>query len=67
MTTVLVTCDHDAFSASAFAVIQLLSEEGTDYSFLVSPETPFFSLTEVREAVAGKLGLLPDDVLVEEV
>ena len=68
MTTLLVTCDHVAFPGSrAFAVAQILDEQGIDYSFLVSPETPFFTLTEVREAVATRLGVAPDELLVEEV
>lgn len=67
MTSLLVTCDHDAFPGSrAFAVAQLI--EGIDYTFLVRAETPFFTLAAVREAVAAPpLGLPPDDVLREEV
>ncbi len=65
MAFLLVTCDHEVFSAAAFAVAQLLSAEGIDYSFLVRPETPFFSLAVVR--VAAGLGIPPDDVLLEEV
>lgn len=65
MAFLLVTCDHEVFSAAAFAVAQLLSEKGIDYSFLVRPETPFFSRAVVR--VAAGLGIPPDDVLLEEV
>lgn len=67
MAFLLVTCDHEVFSAAAFAVAQLLSAEGIDYSFLVRPETPFFSRAAVRAAVAAGLGIPPDDVLLEEV
>lgn len=67
--TFLITCDYEAFSSSgrSFAVIQIQAEDGSDYSFLIDPSTPYFSLLEVKADMAAKLDVDADEIELEEV
>ncbi len=64
-----ITCDYEAFGPSGrtFQVMEVQAEDGTDYSFLISPEKPYFNHREVKEDIAKQLQVEVDEVELEEI
>ena len=54
-------------SQTTLKVLSLFDEEGRDYTFLVSYDQVFFSMSEIRENLAKKLSVNPDEIDLEEV
>lgn len=52
---------------TSLKVLSLFDEEGRDYTFLVSYDQVYFSMTEIREDLARKLSVNPDEIELEEV
>ena len=67
--TFQIIIDYEAFGStgSTFQVVQLIAENGTDYSFLISSEIPYFNLDEVRADIAAKLDVDCDEIDLEQV
>ena len=64
-----ISCDYEAFSCNgnSFQVIQLQAENGTDYTFLIDQNTPYFNLLEVKSDIAAKLDVDCDEIELEEI
>ena len=67
--TFFISCDYEAFgrSGGTFQVIQLQAENGTDYTFLIDQNNPYFSLEEVKSDIAAKLDVDCDEIEMEEI
>ncbi len=67
----LIVCDYhwtdDPELADSFTVVQLTDGNGLDYGFLLGADKPYYSLESVRQDIAGKLNIDPQEVELEEV
>ena len=66
-----VICEYytDEFDGTAdtFSIIDVMDEEGGDYTFLVSPEMRYWSLDGARYDIVERLGVASEELMLEEV
>ncbi len=65
----LITCDYESFGVrgDTFQVVELIDENGTDYTFVVNQDKPYFSLQEVALDIASSLSVPPEEIELEEI
>lgn len=54
-------------SVDTFTVTQLTAEDGSDYTFLINPDSHYCTFNDLRQVIADQLKVPTDEVELEEI
>lgn len=63
----LIFAEESSEFAGGNKILELHDDQGRDYTFLVDYNRCYFSTTEIREQIAGKLDVDISEIEIEEV